>query len=73
MSEWQPTKDLKDHTEPVVYAVKRKGRWMVGIAYWTVSQKWNPDAYSQHGVPDGFTHWMPLPDPPNDSTNPERT
>lgn len=58
---------FKDHapptTEPVVYArPKSDGRWYVGIAYWTVSAKWNPEAESQYAP--GFTHWMPLPDPP---------
>ena len=53
--------------EPVVYArpdLKRgNGNWNVGIAYWTVSEKWNPEAQSER-CPRGFTHWMPLPSPP---------
>lgn len=55
-----------DHKEPVVYAVNRPGpgRWSVGIAYWTVSKKWNPEMESTQ-APDGYTHWMPLPEPPN--------
>lgn len=54
------------HEEPVVYArpnQRRPGCWSVGIAYWTVSQKWNPEAESQQ-APAGFTHWKPLGDPP---------
>lgn len=50
--------------EPVVYARPREnGKWSVGIAYWTVSEKWNPEMESTH-APGGFTHWMELPDPP---------
>ena len=53
--------------EPVVYARpdfrRGSGHWSVGIAYWTVSKKWNPELESIH-APTGFTHWMPIPDPP---------
>lgn len=64
-TEWQSIKDKKpDGKEPIVYARPRgNGKWGVGIAYWTVSDKWNPEAESQH-APEGFTHWMPLPHPP---------
>ena len=54
------------HNEPIVYArrkLEQRGKWHVGIAYWTVSKKWNPEAES-HQAPTGFTYWMPLPDPP---------
>lgn len=54
------------HDEPVVYARphhRRPGAWSVGIAYWTVSQKWNPEAEAQR-APDGFTHWKALGDQP---------
>ena len=59
--------DIKDEApskdEPIVYRKpKGDGRWSVGIAYWTVSEKWNPEMESQQ-TPHGFTHWMPLPDP----------
>jgi hypothetical protein len=57
--------------EPVVYSRphdRRPGVWSVGLAYWTVSQKWNPEAESQE-APEGFTHWMPLPPPPQESPN----
>ena len=49
------------HDEPVIYAKPnphKSGAWHVGIAYWTVSQKWSPEAESQHAP--GFTHWKPL-------------
>ena len=53
--------------EPIVYArpdLRRgPGRWHVGIAYWTVSARWNPECQSTFS-PQGFTHWMPLPKPP---------
>lgn len=59
----EPPKD-----EPIVYAKpdthRGPERWHVGIAYWTVSNKWNPEAQSRH-APTGFTYWMPLPPPPN--------
>lgn len=51
-----------DHSEPVVYARPHRrepGRWSVGIAYWTRSQRWNPEQESTE-APDGFTHWKPL-------------
>lgn len=51
-----------DRREPVVYKRKRvDGRWSVGIAYWTVSEKWFPEINSTE-YPDGFTHYMPLPE-----------
>lgn len=57
----KPPKD-----EPIVYMKpdprRGPGHWHVGIAYWTVSHKWNPEAQSRH-APEGFTHWMPLPPP----------
>lgn len=40
------------------------GHWRVGIAYWTVSGKWNPEIKSEI-YPEGFTHWLPLPKPPS--------
>jgi hypothetical protein len=67
MSDWIAVKDqLPDKKEPVVYArpnPRRRGTWHVGIAYWTVSQKWNPECESLH-EPNGFTHWKPLGLPP---------
>ena len=54
------------HDEPVVYARphrSRRGVWSVGIAYWTVSQKWNPEQESVK-EPAGFSHWKPLGLPP---------
>ena len=52
-------------TEPVVYCMKKgDGKWSVGIAYYSVSEKWIPDLFSEkHRY--GFTHWMPLPPPPS--------
>ncbi len=53
--------------EPIVYArpnTRISGAWHVGIAYWTVSKKWKPEAESKHAS-EGFTHWKPLGDPPN--------
>lgn len=49
--------------EPIVYCKPNpKGGWHVGIAYWTVSETWNPEMESTEN-PSGFTHWMPLPSP----------
>lgn len=60
---WIAVRDESPPTdEPVVYRRpndRRPGVWNVGIAYWTVSQKWDPEAESQH-APAGFTHWKPL-------------
>lgn len=54
------------HDEPVVYArYSGPGTYHVGIAYWTVSQKWMPEMESTE-APTGFSHWCPLPDPPRD-------
>lgn len=67
MSEWISVRDRSPPPdEPVVYARPRAfagPKWHVGIAYWTVSDKWNPEQESTSN-PGGFTHWMPLPDPP---------
>jgi hypothetical protein len=50
--------------EPIVYARKRPdGTWSVGIAYWTVSEKWAP-AMNSEQAPEGFTHWKPLGEVP---------
>jgi hypothetical protein len=51
--------------EPIVYCRPnpRRKNFSVGIAYWTVSKKWNPEMESKQ-APEGFTHWMPLPAPP---------
>lgn len=65
--EWINIKDrMPTRAEPIVYCKENPNRsknWHVGIAYWTVSEKWNPEAESIC-APTGFTHWMPLPDPP---------
>jgi hypothetical protein len=67
MDTWICVEDLPpSHSEPVVYARPdpfRPGRWHVGIAYWTVSQRWNPEMESSMN-PEGFTHYKPLGDPP---------
>ncbi len=67
MTKWIPVEErLPDIKEPVVYTTKKPGRkgWLVGIAYWTKSEKWNPD-FNAMPQPE-FTHWMPLPDPPGE-------
>lgn len=56
---------MPDHSEPVIYLRAKDGKFSVGIAYWTVSQKWKPEAQSMK-CPEGFTHWMPLPQPPQE-------
>lgn len=66
-SRWIPVRERQpDRKEPIVYARPdpgRHGKWHVGIAYWTVSQRWNPQMESEH-APEGFTHWKPLGDTP---------
>lgn len=59
---WIPiTERAPDKKEPVLYRKNNiGGRYGVGIAYWTVSDKWIPEAQSL-SHPHGFTHWMPLP------------
>ena len=69
---WTSIKDqTPSHDEPIIYCISPKGhdrsQWNVGIAYWTVSEKWNPDIYSNKNY-EGFTHWMPLPKHPNIKT-----
>lgn len=55
---------LPSTLEPVVYLRKAdNGLMSVGVAYWTVSDKWTPGLCSKH-QPEGFTHWRPLPEPP---------
>ena len=64
LTRWRPVSDLKDHSEPVVYARRKNDRtWHVGIAYWTASQHWNPEMQSVEN-PRGFDWWKPLGDPP---------
>jgi len=67
MSEWIAVEDkMPDKAEPIVYAKpdgRFSDRWRVGIAYWTVSNKWNPEPCSPIDL-QGFTHWMPLPGRP---------
>ncbi len=62
---WISVKErMPDIGEPVVYARPDGAfRWGVGIAYWTFSECWNPERESTSN-PDGFTHWMPLPEAP---------
>lgn len=65
---WIPVEDRSpDFKEPIVYARPDRrrgaGHWHVGVAYRTVSEKWNPEMESTQN-PGGFTHWIPLPDPP---------
>lgn len=66
MGEWVRVKDkMPDQKEPIVYCRPNgPGRWHVGIAYWTVSARWNPEHESTSN-PGGFTHWAPLPEPPD--------
>ncbi|MGI9293441.1 MAG: DUF551 domain-containing protein [Pseudomonadales bacterium] len=66
MSEWISVDDrMPDGKEPVVYARRKTGRkgWFVGIAYWTVSDTWNPELEASADNNE-MTHWMPLPTPP---------
>lgn len=55
---------LPPNGEPIVYARFARGKWQVGIAYWTVSQVWNPEMGTT-ACPEGYTHWFPLPPPPD--------
>lgn len=69
MNRWIDVRDAEPPTkEPVVYARPNlsNGKWHVGIAYWTVSDRWMPEMHSSR-VPEGygFTHWMPLPVAPH--------
>ncbi|MGR5294725.1 hypothetical protein ACPV5U_08465 [Vibrio mediterranei] len=59
--EWISVKEQKPPTdEPIVYRRDEGSKKYVGIAYWTVSDKWKPEAESVC-CPNGFTHWFPLP------------
>ena len=63
---WISVKEqIPSHDEPIVYCIPGalNSMFHVGIAYWTVSKKWNPDIYSEKNK-EGFTHWIPLPDRP---------
>lgn len=58
---WISVKEaMPDTKEPVLYLRRTSNKNYIGIAYWTVSKKWNPEAESEHN-PIGFTHWAPLP------------
>jgi hypothetical protein len=67
MSEWQPIETLPDAVDALIFS--RSGSYF--IARWNPSAKW----FERHEVgfrpqiigspADGpFTHWMPLPTPP---------
>ena len=62
--QWISVEDeLPDRKEPIVYRrpnPRKEGQWHVGIAYWTVSNKWNPE-YQSSSCPNGFTDWFSLP------------
>lgn len=61
LAEWKSVATEKpDRKEPIVYCKKAQSRWAIGIGYWTVSEKWHPDLNSVF-LPNGFTHWIPLP------------
>ena len=63
---WIAVRDQEpDRKEPIIYARFDGRTWAVGIAYWTVSQTWNPELATS-GV-GGFTHWKPLGLPPSRS------
>lgn len=65
MDNWISVEEkLPPFDEPIVYCILRRNRANgVGIAYRTVSDKWNPEMESTT-TPKGFTHWIPLPPPP---------
>lgn len=64
--QWIPVSEQQPPTdEPVLYMRKGERKISVGIAYWSVSSKWIPESQSVH-CPNGFTHWMPLPQPPQE-------
>ena len=69
---WISVKDqVPSHSEPIVYCRRKDAKtWHVGIAYWTVSKKWNPELNSTHAL-QGFTHWLPLPDVPDEKRSAE--
>ena len=55
-TEWISVSErLPKHDEPIVYLKFDGHKNGVGIAYRTVSNEWNPW---------DFTHWIPLPTPP---------
>lgn len=64
---WINIKDRQPPTdEPIVYCRQNprdSENWHVGIAYWTISKTWNPEAQSKK-APSGFSYWIPLPSPP---------
>ncbi len=66
MSDWIDVKDqVPDKKEPILYArPKARGKWSIGVAYWTASGKWNPELNSAF-APKGFTHWKAVGEPPN--------
>lgn len=62
--DWISVEDeIPNHEEPIIYTRPDGKKWIVGVAYWTVSDRWNPDIYSDKDY-DGFTHFMYLPRPP---------
>lgn len=61
---WIKAKDqMPDMKEPVVYARRKHGseRWLVGVAYWCVSERWIPELECTK-YPNDIVLWMPLPD-----------
>lgn len=65
MSEWQPIETApKDGTRILMFHPRDDGDVNIRMAWWVV------DRFGGHGWSfpswSGPTHWMPLPEPPND-------
>ncbi len=63
---WQPIETApKDGM--FIYAMPKDDKWGIGLAYRNVSGGWSC-AYGDREAPRKATHWMPLPEPPNDNS-----
>jgi hypothetical protein len=62
LPEWKPI-DTAPRDEMFIWAYRREGRWLVGLAYRNVSGGWS-DAYGNESAPERATHWAPMPAPP---------
>ena len=65
MSEWQPIETAPtDGTQVIVYAASCHGlRGFVSVCHWYIDVGWCVDELRP------VTHWMPLPEPPKESSD----